>query len=134
MIEEQFHGSTKKRIQGACSQLIEGSGAFCLLYDFREGDLNVEMVLKTSCCGKDTSSSYVAGVHFTEDDIRFFGLNKKVNGRALWAMGLSVLRSIKKALAIVPKLSPRIVMIDKRCAVIGYVSGQNEQSFMQLTG
>jgi hypothetical protein len=74
----------------------------------------------------------VAGVHFTEDDISFFGLNKKVNGRALWAMGLSVLRSIKKALAIVPKLSPRIVMIDKSCAVIGYTSEQNEQSFMQL--
>jgi hypothetical protein len=37
-------------------------------------------------------------------------------------MGLSVLRSIKKALAIVPKLSPRIVMIDKSCAVIGYAS------------
>ena len=47
-------------------------------------------------------------------------------------MGLSVLRSIKKALAIVPKLSPRIVLIDKSCAVIGYASGQNKQSFMQL--
>ena len=47
-------------------------------------------------------------------------------------MGLSVLRSIKKALAIVPKLSPRIVSIDKSCAVIGYASGHNEQSFMQL--
>jgi hypothetical protein len=47
-------------------------------------------------------------------------------------MGLSVLRSIKKALAIVPKLSPRIVLIDKSCSVIGYASGQNEQSFMQL--
>ena len=41
-------------------------------------------------------------------------------------------RSIKKALAIVPKLSPQIVMIDKSCAVIGYASGQNEQSVMQL--
>ncbi len=132
LIEEQFHGSPKKCIKGACAQLIEGSGAFSLLYDIREDELNVEIVLTTSCCGKDTSSSYVAGVHFTEDDIVFFGLNKKVNGRALWAMGLSVLRSIKKALAIVPKLSPRIVMIDKRCAVIGYASGQNEQSFMQL--
>ena len=39
---------------------------------------------------------------------------------------------IKKALSIVPKLSPRIVMIDKNCAVIGYASGQNEHSFMQL--
>ena len=132
LIEEQFHGCIRKRIKGACAQLIEGSGAFRLIYDVREGENDVELVLKQSCCGKETSSSYVAGVHFTEDDIRKFGHNKKVNGRALWAMGLTVLRSIKKALSIVPKLSPRIVMIDKNCAVIGYASGKNEQSFMQL--
>ena len=112
--------------------MIKGSGAFCLLYDIKEGEHNVERVLKTSGCSKETSSRYVAGVHFIEYDIHSFGLNKKVNGRALWAMGLSVLRSIKKALSIVPKLSPRIVMIDKNCAVIGYASGQNEHSFMQL--
>ena len=129
LIEEQFHGFIRKRIKGACAQLIEGSGAFRLIY---KGENDVELVLKQSCCGKETSSSYVAGVHFTEDDIRTFGHNKKVNGRALWAMGLTVLRSIKKALSIVPKLSPRIVMIDKNCAVIGYASGKNEQSFMQL--
>ena len=132
LIEEQFHGCIRKRIKGACAQLIEGSGAFRLIYDVREGENDVELVLKQSCCGKETSSSYVAGVHFTEDDIRTFGHNKKVNGRALWAMGLTVLRSIKKALSIVPKLSPQIVMIDKNCAVIGYASGKNEQSFMQL--
>jgi hypothetical protein len=47
----------------------------------------------------------MSGVYFTEEDIRSFGLNKKVNGHALWAMGLTFLRSIKKALSIVPKLS-----------------------------
>ncbi len=47
-------------------------------------------------------------------------------------MGLTVLQSIKKALSIVPKLSPRIVLIDKNCTVIGYASGKNEHSFMQL--
>ncbi len=77
LIEEQFRDSTKKRIKGACAQLIEGSGAFSLLYDIREGELNVEIVLKTSCCGKDTSSSYLAGVHFTEDDIHFFRSQQK---------------------------------------------------------
>jgi len=77
-------------------------------------------------------SSFVAGVHFTEDDIRTFGHNKKVNGHALWAMGLAVLRSTKKALSIIPKLLPRIIMIDKNCAVIGYASGKNKHSFMQL--
>ena len=132
LIEEQFHGCIQKRIKGSCAQLIEGSVAFRLLYDVREGKNDVELVLKPSCCGKETSSSFVAGVHFTEDDIRTFGHNKKVNGRALWAMGLTVLRSIKKALSIVPKLSPRIVMIDKNCAVIGYASGKNKHSFMQL--
>ncbi len=59
------------------AQLIEGSGAFSLLYDIREGELNVELVLKTSCCGKDTSYSYIAGVHFTEDDVHFFWSQKK---------------------------------------------------------
>jgi len=91
LIEEQFHGCPRKRIKGACAQLIEGSGAFHLLYEIKEGEHNVELVLKPSCCGKETASSYVAGVHFTEDDIRTFGHNKKVNGRALWAMGLTVL-------------------------------------------
>jgi len=91
LIEEQFHGCMKKRIKGACSQLIEGTGAFRLLYNVREGENDVELVLKPACCGKDTSTNFIAGVHFTEDDIRTFGRNKKVNGRALWAMGLAVL-------------------------------------------
>ena len=31
LIKELFHGSPRKRIKGACAQLIEGSGAFRLL-------------------------------------------------------------------------------------------------------
>ncbi len=46
-------------------------------------------------------------------------------------MGLNVLWSIEKALSLVPKLSPRIVIIDKNCAVVGYASGKNEGSFLQ---
>ena len=132
LIEEQFHGCPRKRIKGACAQLIDGSGAFRLLYELKEGEHNVELVLKPSFCGKDTSSSFVAGVHFTEDDLHSFGHSKKVNGCALWAMGLAVLRSTKKTLSIIPKLLPRIIMIDKNCAVIGYASGKNKHSFMQL--
>ncbi len=103
-------------------------GTFHLLYDIKEGEHNVELVLKPLCCGKETVSSYVAGVHFTKDDVRTFGHNKKVNGGTLWAMGLTVLQSIKKALSIVAKLSTRIVMIDKNFAVIGYALGKNEHS------
>ena len=132
LIEEQFHGCPRKCIKGACAQLIEGSGAFCLLYKIKEGEHNDKLVLKPSCCGKETSSSFVAGVHFTKDDIRTFGHNKKVKGRAFWAMGLAVLRSIKKALSFISKLSPQIIMTDKNCAVIGYASGKNEHLFMQL--
>jgi hypothetical protein len=35
------------------------------------------------------------------------------------------------ALSIVPKLLPRIVLIDKNCAVVSYASGKNESVFMQ---
>ena len=45
--------------------------------------------------------------------------------------GLTVLQMIKKALSIVPKLLPRIVIIDKKCAMMGYASGKNKNSFMQ---
>jgi hypothetical protein len=38
---------------------------------------------------------------------------------------------MKKALSLVPKLSLRIVSIDKNCAVVGYASGKNEGSFLQ---
>ncbi len=91
----------------------------------------MEMNLKPLCCGKYYSSIYIAGVHFTVEDINTFGINKKIKGRALWAMGLTVHQSIKKALSIVPKLSPRIVLIDKNCVVVGYILGKNEHLFMQ---
>ncbi len=70
--------------------MIEGVGAFQLLYNCTEGEINVELVLKPSCCGKYDSSVYVVGVHFLADDINTFSVNKKIKGRALWNMGLSV--------------------------------------------
>jgi hypothetical protein len=76
LIEEQFHGCPRKCIKGACAQLIKGSGAFYLLYKIKEGEHIDELVLKPSCCGKETSSSFVAGVHFTKDDICTFGQQK----------------------------------------------------------
>jgi hypothetical protein len=54
-----------------------------------------------------------------------------MQGRAIWDMGLNVLRSMKKVLSLVPKLFPQIVFIDKNCAVVGYASGKNEGSFVQ---
>ena len=50
--------------------------------------------------------------------------------RVIWDMGLNVLWSMKKALSLVLKLSPWIVIIDKKCAVVGYASGKNEGCFL----
>jgi hypothetical protein len=46
-------------------------------------------------------------------------------------MADTVLASLKKALSLVPQLSPKIVNIDSTCRVVGYASGKNEQSFLQ---
>jgi len=112
--------------------LVEGEGPFATLYNITKGEFNRELVLKASCCGKDTSSSYVAGVHFSVDDLHTFGVNKKMKGRQLWLMGMSVLRLVKKAISIVPKLVPSICSIDKNMAVISYASGKTESSLMQF--
>ena len=55
-----------------------------------------------------------------------------MKGRQLWLMGISVLRSVKKAISIVPKLVPSICSIDKNMAVISYASGKSESSLMQF--
>jgi hypothetical protein len=133
LIEEHFYGNVLKPIKGACAQLIEGEGAFSALYNVTEGEYTRELVLKSSCCGKDTSTSYVAGVHFTLKDLVTFGMKKKVKGHQIWVMGLTVMRLIKKVISMLPKLSPLIVLIDKNCAVLSYSSGKNKSSFMKLT-
>ena len=132
LIEEHFYGNPQKRIKGACEMLLDGEGPFAALYNVVEGDFDRELVLKASCCGKATSSSYVAGVHFSVDDLHSFGVNKKMKGRQLWLMGISVLRSVKKVISIVPKLVPSICSIDKNLAVIMYASGKTESSLMQF--
>ncbi len=115
---------------GVCLQLINGDGPFRTLYNLVEGEDTIELVLKPSCCGKDTASIYVSGINFTVADIATFGSNNKLmQGCAIWDMGLNVLRSMKKTLLLVRKLSPRIVSIDKNCAVVGYAPGKNEESF-----
>ncbi len=129
LIEE--HGNPQKRIKGACKMLLAGEGPFSTIYNVIEGKYTWELILKASCCGRDTASLYVAGVHFTIKDIITFGVGKKVKGCQLWMMGLNVMRLIKKALATVPKLLPLIVLINKNCTVIEYTSGKNKSSFMQ---
>jgi hypothetical protein len=65
LISEQFHGDDKKRIVGACQQLVDGHNAFGFLYNISDGDSGPERTLKLLFCGNDTSTNYVAGVHFT---------------------------------------------------------------------
>jgi hypothetical protein len=88
--------------------LLEGEGPFAALYNIIKGNFDQERVLKASCCGKDTSSSHVAGVHFSVDDLYTFGVDKKLKGHQLWLMGTNVMRSVKKAISIVFVLSTRI--------------------------
>ena len=42
-----------------------------------------------------------------------------------------MLASLKKALSLVPQLSPKLIMIDTTCRVVGYASREIEQLFLQ---
>ena len=124
-IEELFYGNPGKNIKGACEQVIDGNHTFLRLYHKHEGEDGMELTLKLSCCGDDTSANYVAGVHFTALHIYTYATGKHFSGRSIWMMTDSVLSLIKKALSLVLTLSPKIVNIDSGLKVIGYASGQN---------
>jgi hypothetical protein len=48
---------------GVCTQLINGEGPFCAIYNLVEGEHTVELVLKPLCCGKDTALTFVSGIN-----------------------------------------------------------------------
>ncbi len=93
--------------------------------------MGVERTLKQSCCGKDTSAMLVAGVDFTVEMLYNFSKNKQYTGLSIWALAMTVLCLLKKAISLVPKLTPTIVVIDKSCAIIQDASGRTEASFHQ---
>ena len=130
-IEEAFYGNVSKNIIGACQQLVNGDHAFSILSNKNEGDDGSVLCLKSSCCGEDTSSYYVAGRDFTAKMLDTFSNGKPFQGHAIWKMAETVLALLKKALSLVPQLSPKIVNIDSTCRVVGYASGKTEQSFLQ---
>ncbi len=131
-IEEVFYGNVNKNVIGACQQLVEGDHAFANLFNSYEGDDGNERCLKSSCCGQDTMSNYVAGRDFTAAMLQTFSNGKLFQGRTIWKMADLVLASLKKALSLVPQLSPKFVMINTTCRVVGYASRENEQLFLQV--
>ena len=126
-IEEAFYGNDCKNVICACQQLVNGNHAFANLYNIYEGEDGNELVLKSSCCGQDTTSNYVAGRYFTTEMLLTFSNGKPFQGRSIWNMADLVLASLKKALSLVTQLSPTIVLIDTTCRVVGYASGKTEQ-------
>jgi hypothetical protein len=132
LMEERFYGDPEKRIKGVCNQLIDGDNAFGFLYNKHKGVKNgIKRTLKPMCCGNLTSTNYVAGVHFTAKMIGTKS-HKKLSGLSLWRAGLDVSRSIKKAMAILPKLDVKVVNLGKNLQVLGYASGKNFENFIQF--
>ncbi len=130
-IEKYFHGNVSKNIIGACQQLVNGTEGFSNLYNNYKDDEGNHRVLKATCCGADALCVYVAGKDFTAQTLTTFGNGKAFFGRTIWAMANKVSLSLKKALSLVHTLSPKLVLIDSLCRVVGYASGKNKALFMQ---
>ena len=117
--KEVFYDNVDKNVIGACQQLVDGNHTFANLYNSYEDDNGVGRCLKSSCCGQDTTSNYVTGRDFTATMLQYFSNGKPFQGQAIWKMVDSVLASLKKALLLVPQLTPKLAMIDTTCRVIG---------------
>ncbi len=53
-------------------------------------------------------------------------------GRLLWGFGEEVMNSVKKAISLMPKLSPQICLIDKNFAVLKISSGKTEDNLFPM--
>jgi hypothetical protein len=53
-------------------------------------------------------------------------------GQSLWGFGEEVMNLVKKAISIVPKLSPQICSIDKNFAVLKFSSGKTEDNLFPI--
>ena len=80
VIEEVFYGNVDKNVIGACQQLVDGNHAFGNLYNSYEGYNGVKHCLKSSCCGQDTTSNFVAGRDFTATMLQNFSNGKPFQG------------------------------------------------------
>jgi hypothetical protein len=85
-IKELFYGNPGKNIKGACKQVIDGNNAFSHLYHKHKGEDGMELTLKPSCCGVDTTANYLVGVLFTALHIYTYATGKRFSGRSIWMM------------------------------------------------
>jgi hypothetical protein len=74
MVDKTSEKAHSKNVIGACQQLVDGNHAFANLYNSFEGDGGNECCLKSSCCGQDTTSNYVAGRDFTAAMLQTFSM------------------------------------------------------------
>ena len=132
-IETEFFGDGQKR-RGTLNQLLDGFGPFSSLYEVKETNETISRVLRHTLCGKDTKRFFEAGVDF---GVKMLSLstysqpNSKLQGRTLWNNADEVLKNCKKAIALIPKLSGKLVDVDQNFKVRGYVSGHNDAQFFQ---
>jgi hypothetical protein len=49
----------------------------------------------------------------------------------LWTWGMKILKSVKKAMPLVPQLSPKMIQVDRTKYIVGYLSGNNFKSFLE---
>ena len=78
--------------------------ALLLLYNKHEGEDEVELMLKQSCCVKDSSANYVVDIHFTTKMIYTSATSKRISGRSISIMVDSILTLMKKALSLGAKI------------------------------
>jgi hypothetical protein len=106
-LSDALHGTTETK--GTGQQLIDGDGPFRYLYETVEGLSGEEQVLKhVFCCGA-TALSLVVGRDIVLSDII---KGKKQTDTTLWKHATSTLKTCKKAMTLLPWLSPKMVQLD----------------------
>lgn len=129
-LRDLFYGTDK--IKSMAEQLIDGDGPFHHLYEMIDGPNGAERTLKHEFYRSMGTMSLVVGRDIKLSEIVAMSNGAKPRASStLWTCGMNILKSVKKAMSLVPRLSPKMIQVDGTKYIVGYSSGNNFKSFLE---
>jgi hypothetical protein len=120
------------KIKSMAEQLIDGDGPFHHLYEMIDGPNGAEWTLKHEFYRSMGTMSLVVGRDIKLSEIVAMSNGAKPRASStLWTCGMNILKSVKKAMSLVPRLSPKMIQVDGTKYIVGYSSGNNFKSFLE---
>jgi hypothetical protein len=131
---KHFWGDDECNTGSCLRKLLDGREAFATLFDLVPTPAGHDLYVREHFSGG--LGRWAVGKHFNEEVLSHSAFKKpdsaRVTGRTLYDNASDViLCNCKKAMSLVSKLVPKIIMLGDDGSIVGYASGEGEDDFLR---